>query len=52
MALERLFASGLSDPKSAQYKHRREVLDLLDKLKSYGYSWVLFKTIASTYFVK
>jgi len=30
------FAGGLSDPLSEQYKHRRNVLDLLNKLHSYG----------------
>jgi hypothetical protein len=31
------FVGGISDPLSAQYKHRRGVLDLVDKLHSYGY---------------
>jgi predicted GTPase len=32
-----VFTGGLSDPLTAQYKHRRIVLDLVDRLHSYGY---------------
>jgi hypothetical protein len=30
------FVGGISDRLSTQYKHRRGVLDLVDKLHSYG----------------
>jgi hypothetical protein len=31
------FVGGLSDPFSTHYRHRRGVLDLVNKLHSYGY---------------
>lgn len=34
---EDAFAGGLSDPTTMQFRQRRQVLDIINKLHSYGY---------------
>jgi hypothetical protein len=42
---EDAFLGGLSDPFSTHYRHRRGVLDLVNKLHSYGYVYCVLCVI-------
>ncbi|KAG9022124.1 hypothetical protein FS842_006309 [Serendipita sp. 407] len=41
------FAGGLSNPETTQYKLRRQVIDIVNHLMSYGFALLLAPTVLS-----